>query len=171
MDLWRAVSTITWNTDKSLIDVFNGSGSGRILRIQRVWILNTNFIASSNLLSHLELRRTDASGTTPVIVPISNDSAAQALPAQVTVGIDRSTRSAGVLRRILWATSIFAFSSSNIQNLECLIPFGEVWNAGYSDADVQKLTLREGEGFDIKQTGTSTAGWGDFEIEFTNEAP
>jgi hypothetical protein len=51
-----------------------------------------------------------------------------------------------------------------------LVPFAEIWNAGYGDTNVEPLVCRSSEGVQLLHSGTSAVGTADLEIEFTDAA-
>jgi hypothetical protein len=53
--------------------------------------------------------------------------------------------------------------------LQNLVPLNYIWDAGYGDANVQPLTLREGEGISVKCETSTTAGYLDVAFEVTLE--
>ena len=71
------------------------------------------------------------------------------------------------MRRILWSSDEPAAATATSDELECFVPLNVVWDAGYGDSDVQKLTLRQNQGWVIWNT-TGAAGLVDTWVEFTS---
>jgi hypothetical protein len=51
-----------------------------------------------------------------------------------------------------------------------LVPFAEIWNAGYGDTNVEPIVSRAAEGVQLFHSGSSAVGTADLEIEFTDAA-
>jgi hypothetical protein len=109
--------------------------------------------------------------TTPTAVaPAAHDSANSAL-STVTAGHSGTPGgSTGVsIRRIFWSSDEPSISTATSDELECFVPLNVVWDAGYGDADVQKLAIRTGESF-LTYNTTGAAGLVDTWGEFTDAA-
>jgi hypothetical protein len=74
---------------------------------------------------------------------------------------------ARVLRRIYWSSDEPAISSATSDELECFVPLNVIWDAGYGDSGVQRLTLRTDQGVVLYNT-VGAAGLLDSWIEFTH---
>lgn len=136
-----------------LIDLFNASGSGVILKVRKLFI-QCNMAAIIGVGHQFNIDKTSAVGTGGTTItgrPV--DSANSALPAQVTC---RHAATGG-------ATSAFTLFSASVDPEETRpgaaimgminwLPEGD---------DIQDLTLREGEGVRVQQITSNTAGvWG-----------
>lgn len=170
-DTWRAVGLgIAFASGKCMIDVFNASGSPRVIRIRRAYMFNNQLTAVTGVLTTIRIgRMTNATGGT-TITPVPHDTNNAALPSQVTAGTGRNINELHTFRHFLWAVDEPSLGGYSMNEWELYVPFAEVWNAGYGDVNVQPITCRAGYGFYIKNQGTAAVGTADFEIEFTNEA-
>jgi len=170
-DTWRSVGLgVTFGNLKSMLDVFNATGSGRILRVYRAYQFNNGLSAVTGVLTTMRLYRSIASSGGTVITPVAHDSTNAALPAQVTSGFGRTVTDSDLFRQYVWSNDEPVVSGTTLDEWELLVPFAEIWNAGYADANIQPITCRENQGFHIKHQGSSAVGSNDFEIEFTNSA-
>lgn len=160
---------IAFAANKCMAGVYNGSGSGKVIKVYRIWMLNNQQVAVTGVLTNVELRKiTAASGGTD-IVPSRNDSSSAALPAQVKVGTNMTVTLGGVLKRIIWSTDEPGSNAvTTLDELECIVPLGCVWEMGYGDPYATPLTLREGDGIALYNTGGSV-GQCDIFIEMTAE--
>lgn len=157
---------------KVYFDIFNATGSGKILKIKSVRAIKNGSVAVTGTLSvQLFLTKTTAVGTggtaatadgsSLTAMTISEmDSASTALPAQVT----------GRLAPTGGATAGTVISERHV--------FPEETNAsGYDHPeflnpaliDVQPLTLREGEGIRVVQGTVASVGNIGFEVVFEAE--
>ncbi len=169
---WRATAQdVAFANAKSMLDIFNASGSGRVLRIRRVYQFNNVPIAVTGVLTTMRLVRTSGPATGgSTITPVAHNTVSAALPAQVTAGTDRTNTDVDLFRQYLWSNDEPAITIFGLDEWECMVPFAEVWDAGYGDSDVQPIVCREVQGFHIKHQGSTTVSQTDLEIEFTNEA-
>jgi hypothetical protein len=148
---------------KLYADIFNASGSGRILEMRGLWAIPKTDVAVTGVVAvEIGIYRTSAVGTggtgatynggtvmtNHVITPM--DTANASLPAQVTA---RSAPTGGAtIAAAYWAQYLFTEetnAASQLAQYENLLPattFG------------QRLTLREGQGMLIKQGTVAGVG-------------
>lgn len=171
-DTWRATAqAITFATNKDMLDVLNATGSGRVVRVYRAFHFNNFVSAITGIIFGMTLRRITAATSGTTVTPIAHDTDNTALAAQITAGYNRTLTLAGtsLIRQYNFVNEEPIVAGVAQANWLTLIPFCEVWNAGYSDANVQPIVCREVQGFAF-YSGTVTVGANDFEIEFTNAA-
>lgn len=161
----------TFANGKHMCSLFNGVGSGRVLRLYRVWILNNQTAAVTGVLTTLGLRRTSAQSGGTVITPTKHDSASSNLPAQVlaATGATVTNTSAVEYRRFMWSNDEPAAATGSSDELECFVPLNNIWDST-GDANVEPITLREGEGVTLHHSGTTAVGLCDIFFEFTDAA-
>lgn len=158
---------VSFAANKSMIALFNGVGSGRIIRVYRIWALNNQVLAVTGVLTRLELRRITAASGGNVTTPIKHDSTSEALPAQIISGSAMTVTVESLFRAAVWSTDEpSANATASIDEFECIPAISTLWDAGYADTNVQPITLREGYGLSLQNIG-STVGIGDFFFEFT----
>lgn len=156
--------------NKSMAGIFNGVGSGRIVRIQRIWMLNNQTAGVTGVLTTMGIRRTTAQSAGTAVVPVKHDSLSTTLAAQILVATGATVTLTGVeLRRWMWSNDEPAASSGTSDEFECLVPLNLIWDAT-GDADIEALVLREGEGVSVHHSGSSAVGICDIFIEFTSDA-
>lgn len=170
-------TAVTWSTAiKVLFSMFNGVGSGKIIKIRRIWVLNAQTAAVTGILETYTISRitTDSSGGTPAtITPVKYDTASAAVPAQIVCRSGNTTNgTATTLRTLSFSGDEPAVGSFTWDEFECLIPLNCVWEVGYGNTSMQPLTLREGQGLSIHQAAiASSVGNIDINVEFTLENP
>jgi hypothetical protein len=136
----------------TLLDLFNASGSGVILRVCGVYIIPA-LAAVTGVGQTYEVIRTSAVGTGgSTATPASFDSANTALPAQVTA---RTKPTGGATTS---ATLLFVNGSSEETSPYAALAstLNHVPRCGRGES--QDLVLREGEGLKIDQTTNSSVG-------------
>lgn len=166
-----AVIGATFASNKSMLNLFNGSGSGRVLRVKRIWQLNNQTAGVTGVITTFELRRLSASSGGTAQTPVKHDTASASLPAQVTAatGPTVTETADAALRRYMWSNDEPAASSFTNDESECIVPLNVVWDST-GDADIEPIVLREGQGISVKHTGSTTVGVVDIFIEFTDAA-
>lgn len=162
-----AIGTAFGN-NKSMLGIFNGSGSGRIIRVYRVWVLNNQTAGVTGVLTTWTLRRSSAQSAGTAITPTKHDTASEAMPAQVAIATGGTvTQTSDVaFRAWVWSNDEPAASSATSDELECLIPLNCVWDST-GDSNIEPIVLREGQGLDVRHSGSSAVGIADVFAEFT----
>ena len=165
-----AATGVSFAANKSMIGIFNGSGSGQVIRVYRIWLLNNQTVAVTGVMTNIELRRLTAGSGGNAITPTKHATANPSLPAQIITASAMTVTESDLLRRFIWSTDEpVANATATIDELETLPVFGTIWDAGYADANVEPLVLREGQGISVKNIG-ATVGIVDAFIEFTSGA-
>jgi hypothetical protein len=164
-----AVQGTAFALNKSLASIFNGAGSGVVLKIKRVWPLNNQTAAVTGVLALLELRRTSADSGGVTVAPTKHDTASANLPAAVRAGTGATvTNTADIpFRRVTWSNDEPAVSSLTNDEIECLPALTCIFDAATGDPDVEPIVLREGQGLTLTNTTNTSVGVIDVIIEFT----
>lgn len=157
-------------SNKSMAAIFNGVGSGRIVRIQRVWMLNNQTAGVTGVLTTCNIRRTTTQTGGTAVVPVKHDSNSATLAAQIAVATGATVTLTGVeMRRWMWSSDEPAASTGTSDEFQCLVPLNCVWDST-GDVDIEPIVLREGEGISVHQPGANAIGLVDIFIEFTSDA-
>jgi hypothetical protein len=170
---WRAVTILPTYaaTAKSLLKVFNATGSGVVLRVYRVWLLNSQIAAVAGVLAPVSLVRISTVGSGGIAVtPVKHDTSSTALPAQVTAAYGDTTPGTvdATFRRVQVSTDEQLVGTLTSNQLEGFHPINRLWDSGYGDSNVEPIVLREGFGISVYTPGVaSAAGIADVIIEFT----
>lgn len=168
---WRSVATnVLFAQNKTMLSVFNAVGSGVVLRPYRMWILNNQTTAVVGVLTNLDIRKiTSTSGGTDN-PPVAHDLNSSALPAQVTSATNSTVTPTDYYRRVIWSTDEpLGNATMTIDEFETFPTLCCVWSMGYAYSALEPITLREGEGVAIINSG-AVVGAADFIIEFTRAA-
>jgi hypothetical protein len=163
---------VAFGNAKHMLSLFNGAGSGRVLRVKRIWVLNNQVAGVTGVLTTWAVRRTSAQSAGTSIAPTKHDTASSNLPAQVLAATGATVTNTGdvQVRTFVWSNDEPAASSGTNDEFQCLIPLNCVFDAATGDTDIEPLTLREGQGLTVQHTGSSTVGVADIFIEFTDSA-
>ena len=164
-----AITGATFGNGKSMASLFNGTGSGQILRLYRIWVLNNQTAAVTGVLTTFSIRRTSAQSGGLAVVPVKHDSNSANLDAAIacaTGATVTNTASTTDLRRWMWSNDEPSVSSATSDEFECLVPLNCVWDST-GDANIEPLVIREGQGISVTHTGTTTVGLCDIFLEFT----
>lgn len=167
---YRSVVTgATFASNKSMLTLFNGSGSGRIIRVKRIWQLNNQTSGVTGAITTMEIRRISASTGGTAASVVKHDTSSESLPAQVTTatGPTDTLTSDPALMRYMWSNDEPAVSSLVSDETETIPLLACTFDAATGDADLEPLVLREGEGVSVRHTGASAVGVCDVIIEFT----
>lgn len=149
----------------TLFDIFNASGSGKIMRVTGVYIIPA-LVAVTGVGQTYEVIRTSAVGTGgTTITPVSFDSANAAIPAQITARTKPTggATTAATLQLINGSseeTTPYASMASILNH----VPMGGTLSPGEVG-----WVVREGEGLKIDQTTNSAVGNVNIQIVFTLE--
>ena len=155
---------------KSMMSIFNGSGSGKTLKVYRIWIINSQLTAVTGVVITLALRRITACTVGTPITPVKHDTNSANLPAQVIVGTNNTdTISAVTYRLIRRDNDEPAVAGTGTNELSMLFPMNLIWEAGYYDSNVEPLTLPEGYGIALRCETSTVVGSLDVYMEFTAE--
>lgn len=169
-------TAVAWSTaNKVLLSLFNGSGSGRIVRIRRIWVLGNRVTTNTGILQQYSLYKltTDTNtGTPTTITPVKVDTNSENLPAAIVCRTANTVNgTATLLRRFYWSGDEASAGALTLDELQAVPSLNCIWDVGYGNPDVQPLTLREGEGISLYQAAlASSTGDVDITIEFTSDA-
>lgn len=143
---------VTLPAGKVLLGFFNGTGSGRIVRLYRAWVLNNQTVAVTGALTTFELRRiTTGSGGT-AIAPVKHDSSSESFPAEIVTSTNMSVTTSDLLLRTVWSADEPAQGTITIDELMTIPSLGQLVDMSYTDTNVQPFVCREGEGICLLTT-------------------
>lgn len=163
---------VTFGNAKHMLSLFNGSGSGRILRVKRIWVLNNQTAGVTGVLTTWAIRRTSAQSSGTSVTPTKHDTSSSALVAQVLCATGATVTNTGdvQLRTFVWSNDEPSASTGTSDEFECLVPLNCQWDSATGDTDIEPIVLREGQGVTVQHSGSSAVGIADIFIEFTDAA-
>lgn len=154
--------------NKSLLTIYNGSGSGQIVRIKRIWHLNNQTTSVTGVLTSLEVRRISASSGGTSITAVKHDTSSTSVPAQVliTTGATDTLTSDLAYMRYMYSNDEPGASSLTNDETETIPTLACVFDVT-GDTDIEPIVLRENEGLCLRHTGSTAVGITDVIFEFT----
>lgn len=168
---WRSVSLgVAYAASKSMQDIFQAGTGSRVYRARRLYHFNNGVASVTGVLTTMQVTRTTTASGGSAVTPVAHDTGNSALTADFSSGTGRTATASDVFRQYLYSNDEPVVSGSTLDEWELLVPFAEVWNAGYGDSNVQPIVARPGQGVQILHTGSTTVGTCDLENEFTDEA-
>jgi hypothetical protein len=168
---WRATGgAIAYASAKDMLDVFNATGTARVIRAYRCYWFNNGTTAVTGVITTGQVRRITAASAGTAVTPVKHDSNSSALDANTTCGTNRTVTGSDIFRRFLFVNEEPVVAGTTQANWLTLVPFAEIWNAGYGDTNVEPITCRAAEGVQLFHSGSSTVSTADLEIEFTDSA-
>lgn len=170
---WRATSqAVAYASNKDMLDVFNGSSSARFIRVYRCYMFNNGTSAITGVLLNITVRRITAASAGTTVTPVAHNAGNSALDANTSAGTGRTATDGSLFRQLLYQNDEPTVTTLDMDALLTLVPFAEIWNAGYGDSNVEPLTCRasNAEGVIIRSPGATAVGTADLEIEFTDAA-
>lgn len=168
---FRATSqAVAFASAKSMLDIFQAGTGSRVERAYRLYQFNNGTGAVTGVLTLMRVNRLTASSAGSAVTPVKHDTNSTNLAADVTSGTGRTVTRTDLFRQYLWSNDEPTVSAATMDEWELLVPFCEIWNAGYGDTNIEPITCRPTQGVEIQQSGASAVGTNDFEIEFTDAA-
>jgi hypothetical protein len=153
-ETWYAYAdAVAFAANKHHISIFNAAGSGKIIRVPKLFAINLQSAAVTGIIDRFDFKKITASSAGTTITPESADTSNPALPAQVTVRTNGTITEGNVLFPWLASseeeTAVAGLSRSMFQQWSNIIPEGE---------EIQEPTAREGQGLTMKQITSSVVG-------------
>jgi hypothetical protein len=152
--------------NKSMFSLLNAGGSGVVVRIQKIYLINTQNAAVTGINADFSLFRMTGHSVGTSITPQTHDTA-DTLSVNVTArtGATIAGEATPALYRWIWGSDEWSTGAADADSadhgLQNLIPL-------YAPQMNEKaITIRAGEGLTLKQTVNSTSGTFDVICVFT----
>lgn len=162
---WCAYAdAVAFAQNKHHLALFNAAGSGKILRVKKLFAYNLQTAAITGVIVRFDVKRITAASAGTLITPVAMDSTNAALPAGVTARMG-GTHTEGALY-YPWITqndeelATQPFSKAAFQQSVNILPEGN---------EIQEHVCREGEGLTVKQITAATVGSYGWLMVFTVE--
>lgn len=160
---YALADAVTCAQNKQVISILNDTGSGKVVALKKLFIINTQLSTVTGVAIRSDVKRATAHSGGSTITPVAADSTNPAIPAQITV------RSAAT--SVTESTLLFPLTYTNDElGATQAFPTAQLM-AGLNwfpeGAEVQEVRLREGEGLTIKQITNSSVGQFAWLIVFT----
>lgn len=154
-------SAIANAAGKNYISIYNGAGSGKTIRIWRLWVSNAQTGTVTGGVSVADIGGFSGAytgGTAIISSAVSMDSTNAAIPAAIVASTGSTAITINrLLRRVAFLTDEFVVSDATSDMLNVGPVLSEYLNVGCQETDVQPFILAEGEGFTFKHINTAIA--------------
>jgi len=88
---WRATGgAIAYGSGKDMLDVFNATGTARVIRAYRMYWFNNGTAAVTGVITTGQVRRITAASAGTAVTPVKHDTSSGALDANTTCGTNRT---------------------------------------------------------------------------------
>lgn len=166
-ETWSAVAdNVVPAANKYHIAIFNALASGRIIRVRKLFAINTTTAAVTGALMRCEGRRTTVQAAGTAITPVAHDTNNAALPGGIAVATGATITDGSLLWPLMLASEEQVATAPSDKNV-----FLQGLNLMMEGPETQELVLREGQGFGLKQVTNVTVGTWTWVLVFTVEAP
>lgn len=161
---------------KSMLSLFNASGSGVVIRIHEIKIFNVQTTAVTGVIAEFGLRKitahsagtqlTTTGAATGMIYPRdSNNSLNASVTARTGATVTESP--AFDIENWFWSSDEWGTGTTDVESMDHA--FAQSIASFKSSDGTQPYVLREGQGLHIRQATNSTAGTFDLMFVFTQE--
>jgi hypothetical protein len=158
------VADSVFANSKQHFSIFNGSGSGVIVRVQKLYITNMVETAVAGGIRRLDVKKISACSSGTDITPLKQDSTNDDLPAQVLVKTTATVTEGAILFPLVFPDDEMLLTQNSMSQQ---LYSGINWiPEGF---ELQEYTLNEDEGITIKQITNSTAGTVSWIVVFSVE--
>lgn len=142
---------VAWAANKNMIAISNHTGSGRVLRLFRLWLINyaSATVTGGFCAAQLDRCSSVASFTAGTALTfLKHDSNSENLPAQILANTGTTTvlTRTGTFRNHTICNDEVALSSGHIEDFRTLVPMCIIWDAGYGNSTIEPIVMRTGEG-------------------------
>lgn len=157
----------TFRPFKNIITLFNGTGSGKILKIWKIWQLNNQTVAVTGILTLMELRLVTSISGGGALTPTKHNSSLISLPSQIVAAEGAICTLSSLFRRLLWSSDEPAATASTVDELAIVPKWNIFWETSITETIIEPIVLNEGQGISLYFNTNSSIGQADFFIEFT----
>lgn len=160
---YALADAVAFSANKYHISIFNDVGSGKMLAIKKLFMINVQTSAVTGVAMRLNFLRITAHSGGTVITPQACDSNNPALPSEVTVRTGATSVTDGsLLFPLVTTTDEVTAANTAVSNF---LAAGLNW--AVEGPETQETRLRPGEGVAVKQVTSSTVGSYAWLIAFT----
>lgn len=162
---YATADAVAFAANKQMISIYNASGSGVLVVIKKLYLINLALAAVTGVAVRQDVKRFSAVHTAgTAITPVACDSASPALSASITVKTGATVTDLSLLFPLTFANdevgATQAFPSVQLQAGFNWMPEG---------TEVQETRLREGEGLTVKNITNTVVGSFAYMFVFTVE--
>lgn len=160
---YALADNVAFAANKHHISIFNAAGSGKVVKVKKVFATNLQITAVTGAVVRFDIKRTTAQSAGTAITPVTMDSTNAALSG-VTVATGATITEGALLFPWITVSEEQPATSALSINL-----FQQATNLILEGNEVQEPVLRPGEGLTIKQITSTAVGSHAWLIAFTVE--
>lgn len=147
------VADSVFAASKQHVSIFNGSGSGKVVKVQKLYVTNMVLTTVAGGIRRLDVKKISACSSGTDITPIPQDSSNDTLPAQILIKTTATVTEGAILFPLVFPDDEMLLTQNSMAQQ---LYSGINWiPEGF---ELQEYTLNEGEGITVKQITSSTAG-------------
>jgi len=161
--------SVVIGNNKSLLSLMNAVGSGKVLRIREIYIINSQVTPVTGVVATVSLRRITGHSAGTTITPVPNDTIDTLGSITAITGSTVAGEFAAFLQRWFLSTDEWGVGALDTEGLQATFQ-SHFPIFARRDTEMRPLTLRSGEGFTVKCETNSTAGAFDIIVAFTQQA-
>ena len=167
MDTWTVMAdAVVPASGKHHISIFNGSGSGKVVRVQKLFcILNLSVTtAITGVVNRFDVRRTTAQSAGTTLTPTAQDTTNTAIPAQILIATNATVTNSSILM-----PNMILLEEPTVTQAITVAQFMQFQNLLVEGPETQEYVLRETQGLTVHQPGTAAVGNLTWVMSFTVE--
>jgi len=161
--------SVVIGNNKSLLSLVNVTGSGKVLRIREIYIINSQVAPVTGVVATVSLRRITGHSAGTTITPVPNDTADTLGSVTAITGSTVAGEFSAFLQRWFLSTDEWGVGALDTEGLQATFQ-SHFPIFARRDTEMRPLTLRSGEGITVKCETNSTAGAFDIIVAFTQQA-
>lgn len=156
--------------NKSMITLFNETGSGKVCRVYNIYVYNNQTVAVTGVMTKFDIYRVSSSGWGQSLQAIKYDNSLESPPVKIKMATGATDVLDSFLRRIIWSNDEPILTTGSLDEALTNSLFANVLNFS-SNNNIEPIVLREGEGLSVLYSGTLAAAVGlvDILVEFSCE--
>lgn len=155
--------------NKSMISIYNSVGSGRIIKVYRLWMFNNQTAAVTGTMTSFMMYKIIGSGGGLPLQIVKYNLSSENLPTQISVTTGSAVTLSESIRQIIWSNDEPSMTTGSIDEALTNSLYTNIWNCGLFNSTLEPLTFREGEGISLYHIGSTSVGVIDAIIEFSSE--
>lgn len=158
----------TFQPSKHMISLYNSTGSGAVLKVWKIWVLNNQSVAITGVQSEFLLNLITSIGGGAALTPLKHNSSISALSSKIIAAEGATCLSPKVLRRVIWSTDEPVATAATVNVVETIPSWNCIWDTSIAQTTLEPIVLNEGEGVSVFFNTASSVGQADFFMEFTS---
>lgn len=152
--------------NKDMLSLFNPVGSGKVIRVYRIWVENNHSINVTGVNAVLKLHRITAASGGIIVTPKTYDSTNVSL-GTIVAGHGRTVTTTSLFRNYNLSNDEVVALTGSCDEWQQFKHISELWNSSTRNTNIDPIVCREDEGISIYNSTNTTVSTIDCFIEFT----